>query len=108
MPAALITLSQVAISDLINAASCSGVLATVSTPALKNFSLTSGLLSIRTISWLRRLSMAWGVFAGAIITSGETDSNPGIPAAATVGNPGATADGCALVTARALNLSDFK
>ena len=36
-----------------------------------------------------------------------TSSNPGRPEAVNVGNPAASADGCALVTAKALNLPDL-
>src|SRR5258706_15489477 len=51
--------------------------------------------------------IAAGVLAGARTPNIATDVYPGTPAAATVGRPGASAEGWALVTATALNLPDL-
>ena len=61
----------------------------------------------RTISWFNRSMMALGVLAGANTACSVPDSKPGSPASATVGNPGTSADGCALATAKALTRPDL-
>ena len=60
----------------------------------------------RTISWFSRLVIAAGVLAGANTPLKVTDSKPGT-VAATVGKSGSSADGSALVTAKALILPDL-
>src|SRR5262245_23319868 len=107
MPAVLMTLPQVAISDLSVAVNSSGELPTASMPDLRNCSLTSEVCSVRTISRFSRLMTDAGVCAGANIPAIDTASKPGSPEAETVGKPGASTDGWALVTANALSLPDF-
>lgn len=107
IPAPVITLLIRTMSDFIVAADCSGEMPTTSTPELKNLSFKSALFRTRTVSWLSRLISVSSVLAGANIPIINADSYPGSPEAATVGKPGASADGSALVTARALNLPDL-
>src|SRR5262245_27840514 len=64
-PRFLITLSHLAVSDFIVAASCCGELPTGSAPAMGNRSFASGVLRNRTITWFSRLTIATGVLAGA-------------------------------------------
>src|SRR4029077_16395719 len=104
MPASLITLPILDISDLIAAANCADVPPTTSTLAFRNFSFTSGLLITRTTSWFSRVMIAAGVLAGASRPVIAPDSYPARPEAATVGKSGTNADGCALPTAKALTL----
>src|SRR4029077_11428627 len=93
--------------DCILARCSSGELATTSPPRAKYLSFASGVLRNRTISSFSRLMTAAGVLAGAYIASIPTISYPGTPEAAIVGKPAISADGCALVTAKALNLPDL-
>src|SRR5689334_740709 len=51
--------------------------------------------------------MLSGVLAGATTPDVISTTSPGNPDAARVGKPGASADGCAVVTANALNLPDL-
>src|SRR5690349_5999397 len=88
------------------AVNCSGVLPTVSTPALKNLSLISALVKARAISWFNRLITGRGGLPTAKSPVHSTISYPGT-AVATVGNPGSSGDGLALVTASAFNLPDL-
>ena len=107
MRASLITFPHLANSVFILAANSSGVVGVGSTPMLANFSLSSGDLIILTISWCSRLMIAAGVLAGAHMPIRPAYSYPGKPADATVGKPGTSAEGSALVTAKAFNLPDF-
>ena len=67
------TCAILAMSALIQAASSSGELPTTSDPVLRNFSLASGVLTTRTISWFSRLMIASGVLAGARTPVNETN-----------------------------------
>src|SRR5450759_3266984 len=106
MPAFRISLPRLAMSDFTRAAICSGELPTVSIPTLKNFSFTSAVLSTRTISWFNLLIRLGGVLGGANTANGAVDSYPGTDAA-TVGNPGNSSDGSAVVIANARNRPDL-
>ena len=64
MPASLITLPILAMSDFIAAANAAGELPTTSDPVSRNFCLTLGWLSKFTISRFSLLTMAAGVLAG--------------------------------------------
>jgi hypothetical protein len=58
MPASLITLPHLTISDLTVAADCSGELPTVSNPVLRNFSLISAWARTLKVSWFNRVMIA--------------------------------------------------
>ncbi len=64
----------------------------------------SGALSIRTSSWLRRETIACGVFAGTTKPYHACDSYPGTPASATVGSCGRSFERRGVVTASARSL----
>ena len=51
--------------------------------------------------------MGAGVFTGASTPTTDTDSKPGTPDSATVGMPGKSTEGFALVTASAYSFPDF-
>src|SRR3990172_9535974 len=107
MPTFLITLLTLATSAFIVLVSWSGELPTTSAPVLKSLAFVSAKLRNRTISWFSRLTIAAGVPAGPNMHNVDTDSYPGRPEAATVGNSGNAMEGCAPETAKALNLPDL-
>ena len=73
MPAFFITFPSFAISAFIAAASCSGELATASSPMASMRSFDSDVFTTLTLSWFRRLMMAAGVLAGAYIGCNRVD-----------------------------------
>lgn len=85
----------------------SGVPPTISEPVVNRRSFTSGLSRTSAISLFRRLTIARGVPAGTNTPTMEAASYPGKPDAATVGKPGASAEGLMLVTASALSRPDL-
>ena len=93
MPTSLISLPVVAISDFIAAANSAGEPAMTSAPESKSRRFTSALLRTRTICRFSRSMIGAGVLAGAKMPKFAFDSYPGSPEAATVGKPGANADG---------------
>src|SRR4051812_12435714 len=96
MPASLITLLILAMSAFIQAENSPGEVGLTSDPAVKNLSLTSPWFTTRETSWLTRLMIASGVLAGAHIPVIDISSYPGI-VAVTVGRPGNSVEGWALV-----------
>ena len=72
--ASFISLPHFAISRLIVAANSSGVPATTSRPMPKSLSRISLRLSMRRISWVRRLTAGAGVPGGTRKPDNETDS----------------------------------
>src|SRR5262249_54538212 len=106
MPASLMTLPHFASSVLIVAANSSGVLPTGSTPELKNFCFNSGWCTMRTISWLRRVTIGAGVLAGTNKPVPPVASYPGSDAPIG-GTPDASDDGCAQVTPSARSRPDL-
>ena len=62
IPASLITLAHLAVSDFIVVANCSGEPVTADDPLIKNRYLTSALFKNRTISWFSRSNNCPGRF----------------------------------------------
>src|SRR4051794_22766736 len=91
-PRSLTTLLHFTFSSRRNVAYCSGVLATISNPILVNCSRTFGCWTAATISLLRRLTISFGVAAGARMPNHVITSKPGKPDSAIVGNSGATVE----------------
>src|SRR3954471_12912204 len=98
IPASLITLPSRAMSPLMTAAACSGVLLITSVPMPVRRPLISWVCSTLLISALSLLTMAEGVRAGAKKPLDVVNSKPGTPWEATVGMSGNSVDGCAVVT----------